>query len=39
MGMQVPKTDRGRLGKFIGELGFTAYDETANPAYRVFLKN
>ncbi len=28
MGMQVPKADRGKLDKFIGEIGFTAHDET-----------
>jgi threonine dehydratase len=39
MGMQVPKADRGKLDKFIAELGFAAYDETANPAYKVFLRS
>jgi threonine dehydratase len=39
LGLQVPKAERKKLEKFIGEIGFAAHDETANPAYRVFLKN
>jgi len=39
MGLQVPKTERARLESFVAETGFAAKDETANPAYRVFLKN
>ena len=39
MGLQVPKDERARLEKTIAEIGFVAHDETANPAYRQFLKN
>jgi threonine dehydratase len=39
MGLQVPKRERVRLERFVKETGFVARDETANPAYRVFLKN
>ena len=39
MGLQVPKAERKKLEKIIADIGFTAYDETSNPAYKVFLKN
>ena len=39
MGMQVPAKDRAKLDTFIAKIGFTGTDETANPAYRMFLKN
>jgi threonine dehydratase len=39
MGLQVPKTARGKLEKLIAATGFAAIDETNNPAYKVFLKN
>ena len=39
MGLQVPKADHAKLDRFVQETGFVAQDETANPAYRVFLKN
>jgi hypothetical protein len=39
MGLQVPKDERARLEKTIADIGFVAHDETANPAYRQFLKN
>jgi len=39
MGLQVPKADRKKFEKFIAATGIEAFDETQNPAYRVFLKN
>ena len=39
MGLQVPKAERARLEKLLAAMGSAAKDETANPAYRVFLKN
>ncbi len=39
MGLQVPKGDRVKLAAFVQETGFVAKDETANPAYRAFLKH
>ncbi len=39
IGLQVPKKQRARLQTFVRTIGFTAHDETANPAYRLFLKN
>jgi len=39
IGLQVPKAEHQELGKFIVDIKFDAYDETHNPAYRIFLKN
>ena len=39
MGLQVPKSERKKLEKIIAKIGFTAFDETDNPAYKIFLKN
>jgi threonine dehydratase len=39
MGMQVPIKERKQLDAFMTRVGFAFTDETANPAYRVFLKN
>ena len=39
LGLQVPKDDRKALRQFIAALNFAAYDETANEAYRAFLKD
>lgn len=39
IGLQVPKAERNKLQKCIDTLGFEAFDESDNPAYRVFLKN
>ena len=37
VGMQVPPSDRRAFRAFIDELGYDCVDETANPAYRLFL--
>jgi threonine dehydratase len=37
VGMQVPRTQMGAFRKFLGALGYPHVDETANPAYRLFL--
>ena len=39
IGLQVPKSERAELADFITEIGFVGVDETANTAYRKFLKN
>jgi threonine dehydratase len=39
IGIQVPKDERKNFDAFIKTLDFATYDETNNPAYRVFLKN
>lgn len=39
MGLQLPKADHVKLEAFVKETGFVAKNETANPAYKVFLKN
>ncbi len=39
VGLQVPKQDDKAFTAFVKELGYPAVDETANPAYRLFLKN
>ena len=36
IGIQVPKVDSKKFTKFVAETGFEAFDETNNPAYRVF---
>jgi threonine dehydratase len=36
-GVQVPPEDRGRFTQHLAQLGYTYWDETANPAYRLFL--
>lgn len=38
MGLDVPETHAAKLDKFIQETGFVASEETANPAYKIFLK-
>ncbi len=38
VGMQVPPGDRRRLEIFLKELGYPYADETANPAYSLFLR-
>jgi threonine dehydratase len=38
VGLQVPRADRGALRRFLLELGYPFEDETANPAYRLFLR-
>ncbi len=37
VGIQIPSGDDAALDDFIAELGYRAWDETANDAYRLFL--
>ncbi len=37
VGMQVPPSDKAAFRAFLDELGYDYLDETANPAYRMFL--
>ncbi len=37
VGMQVPPSDKGEFRKFLDRLGYDYLDESANPAYRMFL--
>ncbi|MCC6196339.1 MAG: threonine ammonia-lyase, biosynthetic [Burkholderiales bacterium] len=37
VGMQVPPSDKGDFRRFLDRLGYTYVDESANPAYRMFL--
>ncbi len=37
VGLQVPATQRAAFGAFLTTLGYPYEDETANPAYRLFL--
>jgi threonine dehydratase len=37
VGMQVPPADKAELAQFLAKLGYDHIDETANPAYRMFL--
>ena len=37
-GVQVPEPDRAKFAAHLAKLGYTCWDETANPAYRLFLK-
>jgi threonine dehydratase len=36
-GIQVPEADRPQFQQFLAELGYPYWDETQNPAYRLFL--
>ena len=36
-GVQVPQNDRGRFAEHLETLGYAYFDETDNPAYRLFL--
>ena len=38
-GLQVPQQDRARFSEQLAALGYPYEDETANPAYRMFLGN
>jgi threonine dehydratase len=38
-GVQVPPADRGRFARHLATLGYAHWDETDNPAYRLFLGN
>jgi threonine dehydratase len=37
VGMQVPPCDHAEFQRFLGRLGYRYVDESANPAYRLFL--
>jgi threonine dehydratase len=37
VGMQVPPRDKAAFQKFLAQLGYRYWDESANPAYRLFL--
>jgi len=37
VGMQVPPGDQVAFASFLGNLGYRYWDETTNPAYRLFL--
>jgi len=38
-GIEVAPQDRGRLERTLDELGYPYWNETANPAYRLFLSD
>jgi threonine dehydratase len=38
VGMQVPPAERTQVTRFLEEIGYTWYDESDNPAYRLFLR-
>ena len=38
VGMQVPARDKRKFEDFLEELGYPYEDESANPAYRLFLR-
>jgi threonine dehydratase len=37
-GVQVPEAERAEFARHLAQLGYTYWDETANPAYRLFLR-
>ena len=37
VGMQVPPSEKAAFREFLGRLGYPSVEETANPAYRMFL--
>jgi len=37
VGIQVPPSDKGQFRKFLAELGYPHWNETDNPAYKLFL--
>jgi threonine dehydratase len=37
VGIQVPAADRARFQRCLDELGYPCWEETGNPAYRLFL--
>ncbi len=37
-GVQVPPDDRAKFTQHLAQLGYTYWDETVNPAYRLFLQ-
>ena len=38
IGLQVPQDERGDFQSFLEQVGYDCRDETANPAYRLFLR-
>ncbi len=38
VGLQVPPADKKAFATFLTELGYRYWDESANPAYRLFLR-
>lgn len=38
VGIQVPPSDEAIFGQFLNELGYRYWEETQNPAYRLFLR-
>jgi threonine dehydratase len=38
VGLQVPPKERGKLKQYFAEIGFPYWEESENPAYRLFLK-
>ena len=38
VGIQVPQSDMKDFRAFLGKLGYPHSDESANPAYRLFLR-
>ena len=38
VGIQVPKSDRGKFQNFLGDVGYPYWPESDNPAYRAFLR-
>ena len=38
VGIQVPKNEQKKFQTFLAKLGYPHWDESANPAYRLFLK-
>ena len=38
IGLQVPKNEQKKFQSFLSTLGYPHWDETNNPAYRLFLK-
>lgn len=38
VGLQVPANEKAELQKFITQLGYQYWDETENPAYKLFLR-
>jgi len=37
--VQVPESDRAEFARHLTKLGYTHWDETDNPAYRLFLRS
>ncbi|WP_432806969.1 hypothetical protein [Paenibacillus camelliae] len=37
VGLQVPQADRAEFERFLAALGYPYVEESANPAYRLFL--